>query len=293
MGALAGASLTIVLVVAGFFSLYALGGFIIVQPRTQVVVLRWGHYVKTLQEEGINYVFPLGRQIYRLSAQVMTTELPRMIVVEANGNPIEVSAMCTFRVVEAKKAALDVENHGQFVMSLATVTVKNVCAHYPYESPDPQQACLKKESDEIRKHLVTELQELVASAGIEILEMRLNDLAYTPEIAQSMLLRQQAIAMVDARRTLVEGATQTVQGALTRMQSVGITMPPEVIENFSSNLLLVLCSGERVQTVMPIEVRSLGGSSLSSASTMGGTSTPAAATITMNTAKEQALWARH
>jgi regulator of protease activity HflC (stomatin/prohibitin superfamily) len=251
-------AVVILVVVAGiaatFFLLYALTGIIIVQPFTKVVVLRFGKYRHTIEEEGINYVFPLGRKLYRISSQVMTTELPRMIVVEASGNPIEVSAVCAYRVREAQRAVLEVDGYQGFVQSLATVVIKNVCSQYPYESHDPSQPCLKKESEVVRGHLVHELQHLLQPAGVEVLDMRLNDLAYTPEIAQSMLLRQQAQAMVDARRTLVEGAVLTTHGALVKMHESGLTMPGESLYAFASNLMLVLCSGERIQTVMPVEV---------------------------------------
>lgn len=247
LGVLAGIALTL-------FLLYALTGIIIVQPFTQVVVLRFGKYKYTVTDGGLNYVFPFGRKLYRISSQVMTTELPRMIVVEASGNPIEVSAICSYRVREAQRSVLEVENFQAFVQSLATVVIKNVCAHYPYESTDPALACLKRESEVVRGHLVRELQHMLQPAGIEVLDLRLNDLAYTPEIAQSMLLRQQAMAMVDARRTLVEGAVQTTHGALVKMHETNLTMPGEALYSFASNLMLVLCSGERIQTVMTVEI---------------------------------------
>lgn len=247
LGIVAGIAMTILL-------LYALAGIIIVQPFTQVVVLRFGKYKHTISDEGLNYVFPLGRKLHRISSQVMTTELPRMIVVEAAGNPIEVSAICSYRVREAQRAVLEVDNFQAFVQSLATVVIKNVCAQYPYESHDPAQPCLKKESEVVRGHLVRELQHMLQPAGVEVLDLRLNDLAYTPEIAQSMLLRQQAMAMVDARRTLVEGAVLTTYGALAKMHETGLSMPGETLYAFASNLMLVLCSGERIQTVMTVEV---------------------------------------
>ena len=144
---------------------------------------------------------------------------------------------------------------GRSSFSLASVVIKNVCSHYPYEDHDPAQPCLKKESEAVRRHLIEDLQRLVGPVGVEVLDLRLNDLAYTPEIAQAMLLRQQALAMVDARRTLVEGAVETVHGALTQMYQTGLHLPPDGAEDFASKLMLILCSGERVQTMMPVEVR--------------------------------------
>ncbi len=242
------------LIFGGIGFLYVLGGFFIVQPRTQVVVLRFGKYQHTITNEGIRYVFPLGRRLYRLSSQLISVDLPRNMVLEANGNPIEVSAVCLYRVKEAQKAVLEIEDYHQYVTLLATCVVKNVCSHYPYESPDPHAPCLKKESKEVSDHLVRELNELAAPAGIEIHEVRLNDLTYAPEIAQSMLMRQQAMAMVDARRTIVEGATATVTDAARRMRDEGIELTQGHAESFVANLMLVLCSGERVTTVLPIDL---------------------------------------
>jgi regulator of protease activity HflC (stomatin/prohibitin superfamily) len=240
--------------VLAMFLLYALTGIFIIQPRTQVVVLRFGKYKRTIQEEGISYVFPFGRNLRTLSSQLVSIDLPRMMVLEANGNPIEVSAVCSYEVREARRAAIDVENYHEYVQLLATAVVKNVCSHYPYEAVDPSQPCLKKESDVITRHLIHELQALVDPAGVAIQQVRLNDLTYAPEIAQSMLLRQQAMAMVDARRTLVEGAVWTVCNAEQRMSDAGLGLSPQVKESFAANLMLVLCSGERVQTFMPIQI---------------------------------------
>lgn len=245
----------------GFLTLYSLGGLFIVQPRTQVVVLRFGKYRYTITDEGIKYVFPLGRKLYRLSSQVVSVDLPRLMVLEANGNPIEVSAVCLYRVREAHKAVLEVEDYRTYVSLLATAVVKNVCSHYPYEAADPNAPCLKKESRKVTEHLMAELAELVQPAGIEILQVRLNDLTYAPEIAQSMLLRQQAMAMVDARRTIVEGAIATVTEASRRMHNQGVALSPGHAEAFVANLMMVLTSGERVQTVMPIDLDPKGGPS--------------------------------
>lgn len=249
-----GVFVVLAMIGATFVTLYAIGGFFIVQPRTQVVVLRFGKYQYTITDEGIRYVFPLGRKLYRLSSQVVSVDLPRLMVLEANGNPIEVSAVCLYQVKEAYKAVLEVDDFNGYVKLLATAVVKNVCSHYPYESPDPNAPCLKKESKQVSDHLMHELNELVQPAGIEILQVRLNDLTYAPEIAQSMLMRQQALAMVDARRTIVEGATATVTDAAKRLDSAGIHLTPAHKEAFVANLMLVLCSGERVATVMPIDL---------------------------------------
>lgn len=234
--------------------LYSLGGFFVVQPRTQVVVLQFGKYRYTITEAGIRYVFPFGRALHRVTSSVIALDLPRMMVLEQTGSPIEVSGICSYRVAEAKKALLHVADFNSFVSLLAGAVMKNVCAEYPYETPDPHKPCLRKENEVVTQHLVKDLQELVASAGIQILQMRINDLTYAPEIAQSMLLRQQAVAMVDARRTIVEGAAATVHDAAERMSAAGLALDPAGSERFAAALMLVLCSGEHVQTFMPVEI---------------------------------------
>ncbi len=236
------------------FVLYALGGFFIVQPRTQAVVLKFGKLRRTITTEGVHYVFPFGRRIHRLSSSVLSIDLPKMMVLEASGSPIEVSGICTYRVVEAAKALLEIDDFNVFVALLASAVMKNVCAEYPYETPDPQKPCLRKENAAVTAHLIRDLQALVAPAGIEILQMRINDLTYAPEIAQSMLMRQQAVAMVDARRTIVEGAVATVQNAQSRMHAAGLALDAAGVEGFATSLMLVLCSGERVQTFMPVQI---------------------------------------
>src|SRR4051812_10153105 len=97
------------------FLLYSLGGFFIVQPRMQVIVLRFGKYKRTVIEEGIGYVFPFGRTLLRVTSSVVSMDLPKMMVLEANGSPIEVSGICSYRVVEAKKAMLDVHDVNSYV----------------------------------------------------------------------------------------------------------------------------------------------------------------------------------
>jgi regulator of protease activity HflC (stomatin/prohibitin superfamily) len=242
--------------VGGLVVLTLLRGFLIVQPRTQVVVLRFGSYVETIASEGIHWVFPIGIELRRMTSSVISLDLPKMTVLDATGSPIEVSGICSYRVAEAHRAALEIADVGEYVRLLATAVLKNVCAEYPYEAANPSTPCLRKENDTIARHLVDELQRLTADAGVEILQLRMNDLAYAPEIAQSMLLRQQASSMIAARRTLVEGATETVKSAVSRMDAAGIELRGPALERFVASMMLVLTSGERVHTMMPIDLES-------------------------------------
>jgi regulator of protease activity HflC (stomatin/prohibitin superfamily) len=225
--------------------MFFLRGFFVVMPRQAHVLLYWGKYSRTIDAPGLHWVFPLGldRRIIHLRDVVL--QIPLTTVVEKHGNPIQVSAVATYRVKDPRRALIDVQGYQRYVQNQASAVLKTVCANYPYEARDPRQPCLKKESDEVLEALRASLQRGVENAGIEVMLVRLNDLTYAPEIAQSMLLRQQAQAMVDARRTLVEGAVHTTADALERLGKAGIGLSPALRMRLSTSLTLLLCAGDR------------------------------------------------
>jgi regulator of protease activity HflC (stomatin/prohibitin superfamily) len=231
----------------GFVLLYvvALRGIFIVQPREAHILLYWGRYSRTLYEPGINWVFPIGLSRRVCSTRDVVFPIPLTTVVEAHGNPIQVSAVCIYRVVDAARAVLDIQGYQHFVASQASTVLKAVCSRFPYESRNENEPSLKKESAEIIAALTHELQSQVHGAGVQVSLVRLNDLTYAPEIAQSMLLRQQAMAMVDARRTLVEGAVETVRDGIERLAQSGLSLSETVRLRLASHLTLLLCAGER------------------------------------------------
>jgi regulator of protease activity HflC (stomatin/prohibitin superfamily) len=228
-------------------------GFFIVNPREEVVVLRFGKYVGTINREGIRWVHPIGRELRRIPTRDITLHIPTSTVVERNGNPILISAVVIYRVEDTRKAALDVESFRQFIEDQAGAVVKRVSAHFPYESSDHDQPCLKGESDIVTHAYLEELQKAVSPAGIRVLGVRLNDLTYAPEIAQAMLMRQQAMALMDARKTIVEGAVSLVRDAVERLQAAGLEVSAAQKESLIANLLVVLCSGERAQPVLQVQ----------------------------------------
>jgi regulator of protease activity HflC (stomatin/prohibitin superfamily) len=234
-----------VLVAAVLGLVLILRGFFVLEPRTAYVIMYWGKYSRTLMTAGIHWAFPIGLSWRRVSLRDRVFQSPLTTVVDAVGNPIQVSAVSVFRVVEPARAVLEVQDFAQFVANQASTVLKAVCSRYPYESRDPSQPSLKQESDAIMAALAGQLQSQVSSAGVEILLVRLNDLAYAPEIAQSMLLRQQAQALVDARRTLLEGAVATVQDGIQRLELAQIRLSPVRRNHLIGNLTLLLCAGER------------------------------------------------
>lgn len=237
------------------FFIWFLPGLFIINPRQEGVVLRWGKFVEVIRAEGIHFSQPWGRNLTKVSTAQCSLEVPRTVVVEQNGNPIEISAVVVYHIVDVRKAVLDVTDLHGFVRNQAMAVVKRVAAAFPYESPHADVPCLRKESQQVTERLVNELRDSVAAAGVEVDSVRLNDLTYAPEIAQSMLMRQQALALVDARKTIVEGAVGMVRDCISRLREAGFEISPQQREELVANLLIVLCSSEKVQPTLQIGER--------------------------------------
>jgi regulator of protease activity HflC (stomatin/prohibitin superfamily) len=231
-------------------------GFITVKPREGAVILSFGAYRGTIDSEGIHWVFPVGRRLIRIPTSEITLQVDTTTVVDGHGNPIQVGAVVVYRVKDIRKAALEVESFRTFIENKAGAVVKGVSARFPYHSTNPEVPCLKGENETVRQTYIKELQKAVESAGIGVLDVRLNDLTYAPEIAQAMLMRQQALALIEARKTIVDGAVAIVCDALNKLQAAGIQMTDSQKEVLISNLLVVLCSGERAQPVMQVQAHS-------------------------------------
>ena len=230
-----------------------LAGFFIVNPREEIVVLRFGKYTETISKQGIRWVHPIGRELRRIPTTDISLHIPTSTVVERHGNPILISAVVVYRAEETRKAALDVESFREFIEAQAGAVIKRVSAQFPYDCPDHSEPCLRVENEVITEAYLEELQRAVSPAGIRVLGVRLNDLTYAPEIAQAMLMRQQALALMDARKTIVEGAVGLVKDAVDRLQAAGLEVSAFQKQALISNLLIVLCSGERAQPVMQVQ----------------------------------------
>ena len=250
--------LFLMVLVTCLFPPILLAGFFIVNPRQEVVVIRFGKYVGTLKRQGINWIHPVGRSLKRISTADHTLDIATTTVVERNGNPIQISAVVLYRVRDTYKAAIDVSDHFQFINDQAGAVIKRVSSRFPYESAHTDEPSLKAESDEVSKSYVKELQAAVDAAGIEVIDVKLNDLTYAPEIAQAMLMRQQALALVDARKMIVEGGVEIVKDAVERLRASDLEISPEQREALISNLLVVICSGERAQPVLQVQSSSSG-----------------------------------
>ena len=245
--------IALVVVVTIFFPPILLFGFFVVNPREEMVVLRFGKYIGTLRSEGIRWIHPVGRSLRRIPTRDLTMHMETSTVVERNGSPINISAVVVYRVQDTRKAALDVENFHSFIADQAGAVIKRVSSRFPYESHDKSEPCLKNESDEVTTAYITELQQAVDPSGIRVLSVKLNDLTYAPEIAQAMLMRQQALALIDARKTIVTGAVAIVHDAVEQLKAAGLEVSAAQKEVLISNLLVVLCSGEHAQPVLQVQ----------------------------------------
>ncbi|NOY74065.1 MAG: SPFH domain-containing protein [Gammaproteobacteria bacterium] len=239
-----------------FFPPILLFGFYIVRPREEAVILSFGEFMGVDQVEGIRWRHPVGREIRRISTQDNTLDISSSTVVDFNGNPINISAIVVYRIKDTRKAAIDVANAHKFLEDQAGAIIKGVCSKYPYDHHDGRAVCLKNESEEISTELVSELQDAVNLAGIIVQSVKFNDLAYAPEIAQAMLMRQQAQAFIEARKTIVDGAVSLVKDACDQLEGDGINLSTPSKEQLVTNLLVVLCSGESAQPVVQVQAHS-------------------------------------
>lgn len=233
-----------------FLPITLLGSWVIVHPFEEIVVVRWGRLTRVPATPGIHFVNLWGRRLRRVSLARQTIELPKNTVADGNGNPIVLSGIVTFVYEDAAKVALAVRDAHDFVRSQAQAVLKQIASRYPYEAKEGHS--LKSEAGLIGPELVRTLEAKVEPAGVKITSFELSDLAYAPEIAQSMLIRQQAMALIDARKTIVEGAVEIVREAIELLEKKGIGIPGEARTRLVTNLLTVICGDAKVQPTVSI-----------------------------------------
>jgi regulator of protease activity HflC (stomatin/prohibitin superfamily) len=225
-------------------------GLVAVQPNESKVLIVFGRYTGTVRRPGLSFVNPLSvpwRQTVSLRVRNFQTE--RTKVNDAGGSPIIIAAVIVWKVVDTARALFDVERFEDFVVVQSETAVRHLASQFPYDTFDDDHAVsLRGNADDINRTLHTELQARLAGAGIEVLETRLTHLAYAPEIAEAMLRRQQAAAIVAARKTIVEGAVGLVDMALERISAKEIVaLDEERKASMVSNLMVVL-TGDRAPT---------------------------------------------
>jgi regulator of protease activity HflC (stomatin/prohibitin superfamily) len=230
--------------------LVALNGFIVVQPNQAKVAVFLGRYMGTVRRSGFHWVNPLTTR-RTLSLRIRNLDTDVLKVNDANGNPIEISAVITWQVRDAAQAFFDVEDYRGFVDIQAETAVRHVASVFPYDSYEEGQESLRGAADRVIATLQADLQERLDVAGVAVFDTRLRRLAYAPEIAADMLRRQQADAIVAARQRIVEGAVGMVDHALSSLNERDIVdLDEERKAAMVSNLMVVLVSDRGAQPVV-------------------------------------------
>jgi SPFH domain / Band 7 family len=230
--------------------LVALNGFVVVQPNQAKVAVFLGRYMGTVRRSGFHWVNPLTTR-RTLSLRIRNLDTDVLKVNDANGNPIEISAVITWQVRDAAQAVFDVEDYRAFVDIQAETAVRHVASVFPYDSYEEGQDSLREAADQVIATLQADLQERLDVAGVAVFDTRLRRLAYAPEIAADMLRRQQADAIVAARQRIVEGAVGMVDHALSSLNERDIVdLDEERKAAMVSNLMVVLVSDRGAQPVV-------------------------------------------
>lgn len=242
-------------------SVIVLGGFRLLRPNEAYVLTLFGKYYGTIKRDGFFWVNPFCSAVNparvmgvskKLSLKAMTLNNEKQKVNDEEGNPIEISVVVIWRIVNTSRAVFNVDNYMAYISTQCDAAIRQVARQYPYDvSTNGDEKSLRGSAQEVADILRSEIQTRVDMAGIEIIEARISHLAYAPEIAAAMLQRQQASAIIAARQKIVEGAVSMVQMALDKLSSDNIVeLDDERKAQMVSNLLVVLCGNKDAQPIV-------------------------------------------
>lgn len=225
-------------------------GFFQVQPNLGVVMQLFGRYAGTARTAGLRWTNPFYSR-HSVSLRVRNFESGKLKVNDNDGNPIEIGAIVVWQVVDTAEAVFMVDDYENFVQIQAEAALRQMASSYPYDAHDDKTISLRGDGSKVNVHLREEIQERLAQAGVNVIEARISHLAYAQEIAQAMLQRQQAGAIVAARERIVEGAVSMVEMALEQLSQRGVVeLDNERKASMVSNLLVVLCGDRSTQPVV-------------------------------------------
>jgi len=237
--------------VIGAILLLCFGGFFNIEPNQAVVLSLFGKYVGTAREQGLRFTNPFYA-VKKISLRIRNFETSKLKVNELEGSPIEIGAVIVWQVVDSAEAVYNVDDYESYVHIQAESALRQMATSYPYDNhDDPNTVSLRSHPVEISHHLMEQLKERLSQAGVAMIEARISHLAYAQEIAQAMLQRQQASAVVAARSRIVFGAVSMVEMALAQLKEKGLAdLDEERRATMVSNLLVVLCSERPAQPVV-------------------------------------------
>ncbi len=235
--------------------IFMLPGFKLLKPQEAIVLTFFGKYIGTLKGAGFHYVNPFAQSVTPLvpvSLKARTLDNGKQKINDELGNPIEVGIIVIWEVQDTAKALFNVDDYTSFLASQSDSALRNIVRMYPYDAPeDTGVQSLRGDSIEISAKLKAEIQRNVKAAGLNIIDAKITHLAYAPEIAVAMLQRQQAVAIIDAKKTIVEGAVSMVEMALNKLSENNIVKLEETEKaRMVNNLLVTLCSNKEAQPVI-------------------------------------------
>ncbi len=239
-----------VIVLAEIALVAAFGGLTPINPNEARALVLFGHYAGTVREQGLQWVNPFTER-RRISVRVRNFESAKLKVNDHDGNPIEIAAVVVWRVTDTAEALFEVDNYEDFLHVQTEAALRNLATSHPYDAHQEGDVALRSNPQEIADALKGEVQNRLEKAGITVIEARLSHLAYAPEIANAMLRRQQANAVISARSRIVEGAVGMVEMALEQLSAKQVVqLDEERKAQMVSNLLVVLCSEHETQPVI-------------------------------------------
>lgn len=232
-------------------SLISWGGFFSLQPNESRVLILFGAYKGTARRSGFHWVNPFYSKRSKISLRMRNLNGKQLKVNEKRGNPIEIAAVVVWKVEDTAQAAFDVDDYENYVEVQSESAVRHLASSYAYDQGEEDEFTLRGGGDEVNMALTKELQERLSKAGVRVEEARITHLAYAPEIAQAMLRRQQAEAIIAARTKIVHGAVSMVEMALKELKEKDvIEFDHERKASMVSNLLVVLCGEAEVRPVI-------------------------------------------
>jgi regulator of protease activity HflC (stomatin/prohibitin superfamily) len=228
----------------------AWAGLTPVNPNEARALVLFGHYAGSIRAQGLHWVNPFTLRP-RISVRVRNFETGKLKVNDHDGNPIEIAAVVVWKVTDTAEALFEVDDFENFVAVQAEAALRNLATSHPYDAHQDEVLSLRSNPVEVSDQLRTEIQDRLDKAGVQVIEARISHLAYAPEIANAMLRRQQANAIIAARTRIVEGAVGMVELALDQLSEKHVVeLDEERKAQMVSNLLVVLCSESEAQPVL-------------------------------------------
>jgi regulator of protease activity HflC (stomatin/prohibitin superfamily) len=243
------------LLIAGFlallWSLIMMAGYFTLQPNEARVLLLFGKYKGTTRRSGFHWANPFYSRLGKMSLRARTLNIDKLKVNDKRGNPIEIAAVVVWRVADTAQASFDVDSYTVYVHTQSETALRHLASAYSYDNGEENEPTLRSNVDEVSRSLREELQQRLAKAGVAVDEARLTNLSYAPEIAQAMLRRQQAEAVIAARQKIVHGAVSMVDMALKDLSARQVVqLDDERKAAMVSNLMVVLCGDSEARPVI-------------------------------------------